>query len=232
MKFLVLQHINIEHPGIFLKFMKEDNIKIDTIELDENEKIPSLNSYDAMIVMGGPMDTWQEEAHPWLKEEKESIYNFVSIKKKPYLGLCLGAQLLSEAIGGKVRKMKTPEIGVLNVSISDNTTIFSGMSKNIKTLQWHSYEVCNLPLKSKILATSPACSVQAFSSEKAFGLQFHVEQTNETVPQWACVPEYKSALENTLGHNALEKFKSNVEENLSTFNKNSKIIYENFKKII
>ena len=151
MKFLVLQHINIEHPGIFLKFMKEDNIKIDTIELDENEKIPSLNSYDAMIVMGGPMDTWQEEAHPWLKEEKESIYNFVSIKKKPYLGLCLGAQLLSEAIGGKVRKMKTPEIGVLNVSISDNTTIFSGMSKNIKTLQWHSYEVCNLPLKSKIL---------------------------------------------------------------------------------
>ena len=232
MKFLVLQHINIEHPGIFLKFMKEDNIKIDTIELDENEKIPSLNSYDAMIVMGGPMDTWQEEAHPWLKEEKESIYNFVSIKKKPYLGLCLGAQLLSEAIGGKVRKMKTPEIGVLNVSISDNTTIFSGMSKNIKTLQWHSYEVCNLPLKSKILATSPACSVQAFSSEKAFGLQFHVEQTSETVPQWACVPEYKSALENTLGHNALEKFKSNVEENLSTFNKNSKIIYENFKKII
>ncbi len=53
MKFLVLQHINIEHPGIFLKFMKEDNIKIDTVELDENEKIPSLDPYDAMIVMGG-----------------------------------------------------------------------------------------------------------------------------------------------------------------------------------
>ena len=69
MKFLVLQHINIEHPGIFLKFMKEDNIKIDTIELDENEKIPSLEKYDAMIVMGGPMDTWQEEAFPWLKME-------------------------------------------------------------------------------------------------------------------------------------------------------------------
>jgi len=232
MKFLVLQHINIEHPGIFLKFMKEDNIKIDTIELDENEKIPNLTNYDAMIVMGGPMDTWQEETYPWLKEEKENIYNFVSIKKKPYLGLCLGAQLLSEAIGGKVRKMKKPEIGVLDVSINDDKTIFSGMNKNIKTLQWHSYEVCDLPLKSKILATSPACNVQAFSSEKAFGLQFHVEQTNETVPQWACVPEYKSALENTLGHNALEKFKNDVEEYLNTFNKSAKIIYENFKKTI
>ena len=232
MKFLVLQHINIEHPGIFLKFMKEDNIEIDTIELDENEKVPSLEKYDAMIVMGGPMDTWQEEAYPWLKMEKEVIYNFVSVKKKPYLGLCLGAQLLSEAIGGKVRKMKTPEIGVLNISINNNKTIFNRLEKNLKALQWHSYEVFNLPPAATILASSPACNIQAFSIEKAFGLQFHVEQTNETVPQWACVPEYKAALENTLGLDALEKFKNDVEKNLKNFNSSARIIYENFKEII
>jgi len=232
MKFLVLQHINIEHPGIFLKFMKEDNISIDTIELDENEKIPNLDRYDAMIVMGGPMDTWQEETYPWLKIEKENIHNFVSVKKKPYLGLCLGAQLLSEAIGGEVRKMKKPEIGVLNVCINSDKSIFSGLDKNLKALQWHSYEVCNLPSSAKILASSPACNVQAFSAEKAFGLQFHVEQTNETVPQWACVPEYKLALENTLGKNALEKFNNDVERNLSIFNASAKTIYKNFKKII
>jgi len=232
MKFLVLQHINIEHPGIFLKFMKEDNIQIDTVELDANEKTPSLDKYDAMIVMGGPMDTWQEETYPWLKQEKENIHNFVSIKKKPYLGLCLGAQLLSEAVGGKVRKMKTPEIGVLNVSINNNQSIFSGLDKNLKVLQWHSYEVCDLPSSAKLLASSAVCDVQAFSVEKAFGLQFHVEQTNETVPQWACVPEYKSALENTLGQNALEKFKKDVEENLNIFNNSARIIYKNFKKIV
>ena len=232
MKFLVLQHINIEHPGIFLKFMEEDNIQIDTVELDENEEIPNLDKYDAMIVMGGPMDTWQEKIHPWLKIEKENIHNFVSIKKKPYLGLCLGAQLLSEAIGGKVRKMKTPEIGVLNISINNDKSIFNGLDKNLKALQWHSYEVCELPASAKVLASSPACNVQAFSEEKAFGLQFHVEQTNETVPQWACVPEYKSALENTLGQNALEKFKTDVEKNLNVFNNSAKIIYTNFKKII
>jgi len=232
MKFLVLQHINIEHPGIFLKFMKEDNIRIDTVELDENEKIPNLDKYDAMIVMGGPMDTWQEKTYPWLKIEKENIHNFASIKKKPYLGLCLGAQLLSEAIGGKVRKMKTPEIGVLDVSIKDDKSIFAGIDKNLKALQWHSYEVCDLPSNTNVLATSPACNVQAFSSEKAFGLQFHVEQTNETVHQWACVPEYKSALESTLGPNALDKFKEDVETNLSIFNNSAKVIYKNFKKII
>ena len=232
MKFLVLQHINIEHPGIFLKFMREDNIKIDTVELDENEKIPNLDPYDAMIVMGGPMDTWQEKTYPWLKPEKEAIYKFTCIKKKPYLGLCLGAQLLSEAIGGKVKKMNTPEIGVLDVSIINKDTLFKGLDKNLKVLQWHSYEVYDLPVNTILLAKSTMCQVQAFSQNSAFGLQFHVEQTNETVPQWGCVPEYKKALEETLGSNALDKFKQDVENNLSIFNKSAKIIYKNFIQTI
>ena len=232
MRFLVLQHINIEHPGIFLKFMKEDNIKIDTIELDKNEKIPNLDQYDAMVVMGGPMDTWQEETYPWLKPEKEAIHKFTCINKKPFLGLCLGAQLLSEAVGGKVKKMKTPEIGVLKVSVKNNNSLFKGLNKELKVLQWHSYEAYDLPSSTNLLASSPACKVQAFSFDRAFGLQFHVEQTNKTVPEWACVPEYKSALEKTLGENALEKFKKDVEQNLNLFNKSAKIIYENFKKII
>ena len=232
MKFLVLQHINIEHPGIFLKFIKEDNIQIDTVELDEKEKIPQLNQYDAMIVMGGPMDTWQEEAYPWLKPEKEAIHKFVCINKKPFLGLCLGAQLLSEVVGGKVRKMKTPEIGVMDISITNTGSIFNSMNKNLKVLQWHSYEVCDLPKNTDLLASSPLCGVQAFSCGNAFGLQFHVEQTNETVPQWACVPEYKSALEKTLGSNALEKFRKEVEVNLKIFNSSARTIYDNFKKII
>ena len=225
MKFLVLQHINIEHPGIFLDFMKKDKIHIDTIELDEGEKIPKLDSYDAMIVMGGPMDTWQEEAYPWLKTEKEEIHKFVSVMKKPFLGLCLGAQLLSEVVGGKVVKSNPAEIGILDL-------LFSSFPDTIKALQWHSYEVCDLPKYTELLASSPLCGVQAFSFGNAFGLQFHVEQTNETVPQWACVPEYKSALEKTLGSNALKKFRKDVEVNLKIFNGSARTIYDNFKKVV
>ena len=232
MKFLVLQHINIEHPGIFLKFMKEDNIKIDTIELDKNEKIPNLSPYDAMIVMGGPMDTWQEETYPWLKPEKEAIHKFVCVNKKPYLGLCLGAQLLGEVVGGKVNKMDNPEIGILDINISNHNSIFKGMNNNIKVLQWHSYEVSDLPDSTTLLASSDVCKVQAFSFERAYGLQFHVEQTNETVPQWSCIPEYKTALEETLGSNALDKFTSGVDDNLAAFNDSAKIIYNNFINII
>ena len=232
MKFLVLQHIDIEHPGVFREFMKNDNVQIDTVELDVGEKIPKLDPYDAMIVMGGPMDTWQEEIHPWLVPEKESIYEFACVQKKPYLGLCLGAQLLGEVVGGKVNKMENPEIGILDINISNHNSIFKSMENNIKVLQWHSYEVSDLPDSTTLLASSDVCKVQAFSFERAYGLQFHVEQTNETVPQWSCVPEYKTALEETLGSNALDKFTSGVDDNLTAFNNSAKIIYDNFVNII
>ena len=232
MKFLVLQHIDIEHPGVFREFMKNDNVQIDTVELDVGEKIPKLDSYDAMIVMGGPMDTWQEEIHPWLVPEKESIYEFACVQKKPYLGLCLGAQLLGEVVGGKVNKMDNPEIGILDINISNHNSIFKNMENNIKVLQWHSYEISDLPDSATLLASSDVCKVQAFSFERAYGLQFHVEQTNETVPQWSCIPEYKTALEETLGSNALDKFTSGVDDNLAAFNDSAKIIYNNFINII
>ena len=231
MKFLVLQHIPIEHPGIFRDFIKRDGIETYTVELDEGDLIPDLKSYDAMIVMGGPMDTWQEDQYPWLKAEKESIYEFTCIQKKPYLGLCLGAQLLGEVIGADVRKMEVPEIGALTIDISDHESIFNNMPNEIRVLQWHSYEVSNLPKEANLLASSNDCLVQAFSFNKAFGLQFHVEQTKETVLQWSCVPEYKLALEETLGKGALEKFEKDINYNLSDFNKKAEQIYNNFLQV-
>ena len=231
MQFLVLQHIPIEHPGIFRDFIKRDGIETYTVELDEGDLIPDLKSYDAMIVMGGPMDTWQEDQYPWLKIEKESIYEFVCIQKKPYLGLCLGAQLLGEVIGADVRKMEVPEIGALTIDISDHESIFNNMPNEIRVLQWHSYEVSNLPKEANLLASSNDCLVQAFSFNKAFGLQFHVEQTKETVSQWSCVPEYKLALEETLGKGALEKFEKDINYNLIDFNKKAEQIYNNFLQV-
>jgi len=71
MKFLVFQHIPVEHPGIFRDFMTKDGISWDTIELDEGDTIPDLDGYHALIVMGGPMDVWEEEKYPWLIDEKK-----------------------------------------------------------------------------------------------------------------------------------------------------------------
>ena len=105
----------------------------------------------------------------------------------------------------------------------------------IRSLQWHLYEVQNLENNNNItlLASSPETKYQIFKYQKhAYGIQFHIEIKDTTVGEWSCVPEYKVALEDQLGEGALAKFDSEAKENIHSMNKYSKILYENFKKIV
>ena len=239
MEILVLQHINIEDPGYIKDLMLLDEVKLTTIELDEGEKIPNdLSKFDAMFCMGGPMDSWMEDKYPWLIDEKKKIKEFVVNLKKPYLGFCLGCQLLGEVIGGKVVKSKKPEIGMLNINFSkekDEDLLFSTFPNKVKALQWHSYEVINLENNKDItlLASSNITKYQIFKYKNhAYGIQFHIEVKDTTVNDWGCVIEYKTALEEQLGEGALEKFDREAKSNMSEMNNCSKILYSNFKKII
>ena len=239
MEVIILQHIKIEDPGHIKDLMLSENCNLTTIELDEGEKIPeNLSKFDAMFCMGGPMDTWMEEKYPWLIEEKKSIKEFVVNQKKPFLGFCLGCQLLGEVIGGKVVKSEQPEIGMLDVNLTNETkndVIFSSFPKSIKALQWHSYEVQMLENNKyvTILASSPITKFQIFKYKShAYGIQFHIEVKNTTVKQWGCVPEYKSALENTFGKGALERFDQEAKKNMEKMNFYSTNLYKSFKKKI
>jgi len=239
MEIIVLQHIKVEDPGYIKDLMLKDEINLTTIELDEDEKIPEdLNKFDAMFCMGGPMDTWMEDKYPWLITEKQKIKNFVVDLKKPYLGFCLGCQLLGEVVGGDVVKSTKPEIGMLDVNFSkkkNNDILFSSFPNKIKTLQWHSCEVINLENNKDItlLASSPTTKYQIFKYQNhAYGIQFHIEVKDTTVNDWGCVIQYKSALEEQLGQGALKKFDKESKLNMPQMNKYSKILYSNFKKLI
>ena len=239
MEVIVLQHINIEDPGYIKDLMLADNIKLTTIELDEGEKIPDdLSKFEAMFCMGGPMDTYMEEEYPWLIEEKKKIKEFVVDLKKPYLGFCLGCQLLGEVVGGKVIKSKPAEIGIMDINFSeekDKDILFSSFPKNIKSLQWHSYEVNGLDNNKDVtvLASSPITKYQIFKYQShAYGIQFHIEIKDTTVNEWGCVPEYKKALEDQLGEGALDKFDQAAKDNMTDMNNYSKILYSKFKEII
>ena len=182
MKILILQHIPIESPGYIKDLMLKDGLELTTIELDEGEKIPNnLNNFDAMFCMGGPMDTWMENEYPWLIEEKKKIKEFVIELKKPFLGFCLGCQLLGEAVGGKVVKSKIPEIGILDVNMENEKNrdkLFSSFPDKLKVLQWHSYEVEGLENNKNItlLASSDNTKYQIFKyQDHAYGIQFHIE---------------------------------------------------------
>lgn len=236
MKVLVFQHVAVEHPGIFRDFLSQDGILRDTVELDEGGAIPALEDYAALIVMGGPMDVWQEREHPWLAAEKQAIRRAIMDLRLPFLGFCLGHQLMADALGGRVGKMAGPEVGVLDVELTAAgraSALLAGLPATIKSLQWHGAEVSEAPPDSQILARSPLCGIQALQyGQSAFGLQFHIEMIDSTVTDWGDIPAYKQALEQTLGPGALQRLKAETDKRLDDFNRSARVIYDNFIAIV
>ena len=239
MKIIILQHIECETPGYIKDLMIRDNVEITTIHLNQGKKIPDdLSIFDGMFCMGGPMDTWMEQDYAWLIEEKKRIKEFVVALKKPFFGFCLGCQLLGEIVGGKVVKSSPPEIGMLDIELNENRKfdkVFFDFPKSLKALQWHSYEVRGLENNQNItlIASSSTTKYQIFKyKNNAYGVQFHIEIKNDTVKQWGCVPEYKSALESSLGKGALNTFDLEVKENMNEMNILASKLYNNFSKLL
>lgn len=234
---LVLQHIEIEDPGYIKDLMIADGMRLTRVELDAGETIPAdLDRFDAMLCMGGPMDTWMEDQYPWLVDEKRCIREWVVEREKPFLGFCLGCQLLGEALGGRVQRSEPPEIGVLDIAMTaaaKQDPLFGGYPDTIKAVQWHSFEVRGLDDHPdvSILGSSATTPYQIFSYRRhAWAVQFHVEVRADTVRQWGCVPEYREALENSLGADALDGFDRLARQHMAEMNRLAALLYENFRR--
>ena len=161
MNVLILQHAAVEHPGIFLDFFREDGFRWMTVELDEGKPIPELNSFDLMLVMGGSQDVWQEDQYPWLRQEKAAIRNRGRYAAT-LSGICLGHQLLADAIGGLVRLAKSPEVGVMTVSrtrAGHRESLLRALPDPMTVLQWHGW---NAPISRQMGRYSQSRRLVAF----------------------------------------------------------------------
>jgi GMP synthase-like glutamine amidotransferase len=236
MRFLVFQHHPVEHPGSFRTFLRRDGVAWDAVELDAGQAIPDLAGYDALLVFGGPMDVWEEEAHPWLVAEKAAIRRFVCELDRPFLGVCLGHQLLASALGSPVGKMREPEVGVTNIQLTDAAAtdpLFQDFPRTLPTLQWHGAEVKSLPPDGVTLAMNGACPIQAMRvGEHAYGLQYHMEPEETTIGEWGRVPEYRSALEAVGGAGAQRALKRAVKAEMPTFLANASALYQGFRDVV
>jgi len=232
MKLLVFQHIDCEHPGSLRGFLAADNIEWHAVNLDQGEAIPALENYDALWVMGGPMDVWDVEEHPWLIPEKAAIRHWVNNLNKPFLGLCLGHQLLADALGGTCGPQRPPEIGIVEVELTreaESDPLFGGAAEKQKCLQWHSVCVAQAPENTTILASSDVCRIQAMRvGSNAWSMQYHVEVEADTVANWGEVPAYREALESTLGPDGLSSMQSAADNHMSEFLGCAETLYRNF----
>ena len=232
MRVLVFQHADSEHPGVLRGFMDEDGHAWEVAHLDRGDAIPALDPFDGLLVMGGPQDVWQRWEFPWLVDECAAIRRFVLDLRRPFLGVCLGHQLLAEALGGRVGPGETAEVGVMTVEHTDaarTDPLFRELENPLPVLQWHGAEVTALPPGGVVLAQSPDCAIQAFRfGEHAYGMQFHVEITGETVGDWMRIPEYAASLDRALGANGAPRLDREVRRNLPRFERAARAVYDSW----
>lgn len=187
MKVQIIKHIDIEGPGTIGEFLRDDGISYNVIDVFKGEPLPdTLSDTSAVIVLGGPMNVYEEDKHPFLKQENEYLKEVIE-SGFPALGFCLGAQLIAKAKGALVKQNPQKEIGWFNVSLTDdgaNDPLFQGFQGVFDVFQWHG-DTFDIPDGAVKLAESELCPNQAYRlGNNIYGLQFHVEVTDEMIYQW------------------------------------------------
>jgi len=150
------------------------------------DRLPELDQVRALIVMGGAMGADDGHEYPFLEDVKQLIRQAV-VAGAPYLGICLGGQLLAAALGARVVSGRWEELGVLPVNLTAegrSDQLFGGIDEHFFTFQWH-HDSFDVPAGGVLLASSPGCPHQAFRvGESAWGLQFHPEVTVPIIRDW------------------------------------------------
>lgn len=174
-----LQHVPFETPAYCLDWAKENHVAVSATHLYRGDALPTIDSFDALIVMGGPMGVYDEGEYSWLPQEKQFLHDVVQSGKR-ILGICLGAQLLAHVLGADVVQNQVKEIGWFPVEKS-NHPFLDTWPKSMPVFHWHG-DRFEIPEEAELLAASAGCSNQAFLYQnQVLGLQFHLESTAESI---------------------------------------------------
>jgi GMP synthase-like glutamine amidotransferase len=224
-KILTIQNIECETLGTLKGLFQSDGYKIETIDAQTDIIPDSVQSYKAIVILGGPMSVYEEKKY--LREEEILIRDAIK-KKVPLLGICLGSQLIAQAAGGRVYKGIRKEIGWYDVNITHigQKELFKGMrDRTIQAFQWHG-DTYELPRNAIIMASSKLYP-QAFKIGSAIGIQFHLEVNHEMIERWIKEYEKEIKYENVQPCDIIPD--KTDEEGL--FDK-CKVVYNNFSKMI
>lgn len=182
---VIFRHFPTEGPGYFARFLDRQGIPHRTIKVDAGEPVPkSIDDIPGLVFMGGPMSV--NDSLPWIAKSLHLIRQAVAADV-PVLGHCLGGQLLSKALGGRVHSNREKEFGWLPVTAVDSPltdTWLDGLPPQFEVFHWHG-ETFSIPPGATHILRSRYCRNQAFVIGKSLGLQCHIEMTPELVRTWA-----------------------------------------------
>ncbi len=212
-RIIVIKHIDREGPGLIESIAKQKGLKINTYRIYRGDSLPTILYGDLIVIMGGPMglSDIKKTNFEWMSEEINFIRQAVK-KDIPVLGICLGAQLLAYAMGGRTKKLINNETLQPTAEIGWSDITFSAQIRNnpknniglnpVSVLHWHSDRII-LPLNSKLIASSESCKEQIFIlNNSSIGIQCHLEVTNQMVLRW--IKEDKGFIIKALGEQGQE----------------------------
>ncbi|MGJ5817437.1 type 1 glutamine amidotransferase [Paludibaculum fermentans] len=179
MRIHFLQHVAFETPGLIGEWAGQRGHSLTGTRLDLGEPLPSLESFDLLLVMGGPMSVNDEHIYDWLRPEKRLIAAAMAAGKF-VLGVCLGSQMLAEVLGSTIYRNQEKEIGWLPVHTTGTGSLFEDMPAEFTVFHWHG-ETYDIPPGATHLASTAGCRSQAFETDRCLALQFHMEMTEPII---------------------------------------------------
>ncbi len=227
---LAIQNYWDDTPGYLGEILQEHDIACEIIKADE-APLPDPTRYNAIFALGGPQHA--NDPYPYLEQEKALLRQVVE-QDIPYLGICLGGQLLASAMGAPVTRHHTTEIGFFEVQLTDEGKIdplFAGLPGYQQVIHWHE-DTFAIPPGALRLVTSPDTPNQAFRiGKRAYGLQYHIEVTPQMLDTWFGHPDYKNEIMRVSGPDVLIAIAQDIPKRYPFYRKHTRILFENFLKI-
>ena len=229
---LALQHVWDDPVGYLGELLQEYGIAYDVVHV-ETEALPDPAAYRAILVFGGFQHANDDETYPYFVQEKRWLRKAIE-QEIPFLGICLGGQLLAHVLGGSVKRHTMTEIGFFTVQLTregKTDPLYEGLPGYQEVFQWHE-DVFDIPPGAVRLATHHNAENQAFRySRCAYGLQYHIELTPAMLDLWIHHPEFSTEIMKTLGEDGYHELEREQSTRYPTYRQHSQILFRNFLRI-
>jgi GMP synthase (glutamine-hydrolysing) len=231
-RILALQHVWENPEGYVGDVLRTHNIAYDLINVEE-QAIPDPTAYAGVIAFGGSQHVYDHEKYPYFQQEEEILRQIVA-SSIPYLGICLGGQLLAEALGGTVKRHTLTEFGFYDVHFTEegqSDPLYAGLPGQQKVFHWHE-DTFVLPPSAILLATNGNTRNQAFRyGNSAYGLQYHIELNDTLLDSWLYHPELLEETLHTFGKDTFHQVERDRESYHHIYLRHSRQLVENFLRI-